>query len=208
MDPTVRGDDPEITVLTPGHWTIVLLCPSHFFDETNRSFPMTDTPQTELISIHRIGRLTKLGAEMNLISQGLQRISARWADFQTFFDYILDNGESLMRPTEHDNLLFDDGAFSRSRRYFWAIDCLTEFETSITGNMLQWELWKKARLDHYLGHVDFSSNDRFQYKLAEKHYRILQNQRQYFSQKLASTKALRDAVSRIYDGSALASCFS
>ena len=31
-----------------------------------------------------------------------------------------------MDPSEHDNLLFDDGAFSRSRRYFWAIDCLSE----------------------------------------------------------------------------------
>ena len=31
-----------------------------------------------------------------------------------------------MEPNEHDNLLFDDGAFSRSRRYFWAIDCLSE----------------------------------------------------------------------------------
>ena len=31
-----------------------------------------------------------------------------------------------MDPSGHDNLLFDDGAFSRSRRYFWAIDCLSE----------------------------------------------------------------------------------
>lgn len=47
-------------------------------------------------------------------------------EFQNFFDYALDGGDSLMEPSEHDNLLFDDGAFSRSRRYFWAIDCLSE----------------------------------------------------------------------------------
>ena len=147
------------------------------------------------ISGHFIGRLTKLGAEMNLIGQGLQRISDRWTDFQTFFEYILDSGDSLMQPAQHDNLLFDDGAFSRSRRYFWAIDCLSEFEINITDNITQWTLWKKARIEVLLQGNALSELDLVQYRVAEQQCRVLENQRQYFKQKLASTIALRDAVS-------------
>jgi len=179
-----------------GHWTILVLCPSHFFDESNTSFPMAkiSTHEKHVLS-HALGRLTKLGAEMHLIAQGLQRISQRWADFQSFFEYILDSGDSLMRPTEHDNLLFDDGAFSRSRRYFWAIDCLSEFENNITDNILQWELWKKAHLEQTLKENLLTEIELAQCKSAEQQYRVLENQRQYFRQKLAATVALRDAVS-------------
>ncbi|MCJ1419539.1 hypothetical protein MMC32_005894 [Xylographa parallela] len=180
---------------TVGHWTILVLCPGNFFDQSNTSFPMTAiSAEDKHISGHFIGRLTKLGAEMNLIGQGLQRISDRWTDFQTFFEYILDSGDSLMQPAQHDNLLFDDGAFSRSRRYFWAIDCLSEFEINITDNITQWTLWKKARIEVLLQGNALSELDLVQYRVAEQQCRVLENQRQYFKQKLASTIALRDAL--------------
>ncbi|MCJ1405340.1 hypothetical protein MMC11_008567 [Xylographa trunciseda] len=181
---------------TVGHWTILVLCPGHFFDQSNTSFPMTTiSAEDKHISGHFIGRLTKLGAEMNLIGQGLQRISDRWTDFQSFFEYILDSGDALMQPAQHDNLLFDDGAFSRSRRYFWAIDCLSEFEINITDNLTQWTLWKKARIEVLLQDDLLSELDMVQYRIAEQQCRVLENQRQYFRQKLAATIALRDAVS-------------
>ena len=138
-----------------------------------------------------LGRLNQAGAELHLIAQGLERITERWADFLSYFDYILDGGDSLMKPTEHDNLLFDDGAFSRSRRYFWTIDCLSEFELTITDNIAQWELYKAARVPTLEG---MSEHDQRQLAFAERQYRVLQNQRESFRQRLASTKALRDAV--------------
>ena len=138
-----------------------------------------------------LGRSNQAGAELHLIAQGLERITERWADFLSYFDYILDGGDSLMKPTEHDNLLFDDGAFSRSRRYFWAIDCLSEFELTIADNITQWELFKAARIQPLEGMTEY---DQRQFAFAERQYRVLQNQRESFKQKLASTKALRDAV--------------
>ena len=175
------------------------MAPGYFFDKSNTSFPMNiSSTGTRHTLGSCLGQLTKSGAEMHLISHGLQRISDRWADFQAFFEYILDSGDSLMQPTQHDNLLFDDGSFSRSRRYFWAIDCLAEFDLSITDNITQWELYKASRFpgvepvidSHALPELDY-----LQYKNADKQYKILKNQREYFRQKLASTKALRDAVS-------------
>ncbi|KAL9596088.1 MAG: hypothetical protein Q9219_006036 [cf. Caloplaca sp. 3 TL-2023] len=184
-----EGDTDHKFEMTKPHWTMLLLAPSGFFDEHNTSFPTKLLPRGRAQALgHCLGRLTRAGAEMNLIAQGLARISERWAEFQSFFDYILDSGDSLMQPTDHDNLLFDDGSFSRSRRYFWAIDCLQEFETSISDNINQWELYKAALpvLDNDL--------DNLQYKNAERQCRVLQNQREYFRQKLASTRALRDAL--------------
>lgn len=143
---------------------------------------------------HCLGKLTQQGAELNLIGQGLERISERWALFQSFFDLMLDGGDSLMQPAKHDNLLFDDGAFSRSRRYFWAIDCLSEFEASTSDNIHQWELYKKARVLPLLSSKLLPELDLVQFRNVEKQYHVLQNQREYFRQKLASTKALRDAV--------------
>jgi len=191
------SEDPNVDVRSSiGHWTILLLCPSHFFDASNTSFPMAKISAHEKhILSHVLGRLTKLGAEMHLIAQALQRIGQRWADFQSFFEYILDSGDSLMRPAEHDNLLFDDGAFSRSRRYFWAIDCLSEFENNITDNMTQWDLWKKAHVEQPLNENLLTEIEVAQYKSAEQQYRVLGNQREYFRRKLAATVALRDAVS-------------
>lgn len=143
---------------------------------------------------HCLGRLTQQGAEMNLIGQGLERISERWASFQSFFEFILDGGDSLMNPSEHDTLLFDDGAFSRSRRYFWAIDCLSEFEACVSDNITQWELYKEARILPSLNLNGFLELDVVQLRNADRQYQVLQNQREYFRRKLASTKALRDAV--------------
>ncbi|KAL8795704.1 MAG: hypothetical protein Q9182_007503 [Xanthomendoza sp. 2 TL-2023] len=183
------GDTDRNYEMTKPHWTMLVLAPSGFFNEHNKAFPMISLPKGRAQALgHCLGRLTRAGAEVNLIAQGLARISEKWAGFQSFFDYILDSGDSLMQPTEHDNLLFDDGSFSRSRRYFWAIDCLSEFENAITDNINQWELYKAALpvLDNEL--------DQIQYRNAERQSRVLQNQREYFRQKLASTRALRDAL--------------
>lgn len=178
------------------NWTMLVLAPNYFFNEHNKSFPMKDlAPERSQSLGHCLGRLTQRGAEMNLIGQGLERISERWADFQVFFDFILDNGDSLMQPFEHDNLLFDDGAFSRSRRYFWAINCLSEFELCITDNLIQWELYKEARIQPSLDAEILPELDQVQLRNTERQYNILQNQREYFRQKLTSTQALRDAVS-------------
>ena len=174
-------------------WTILILSPSGFFDERIRSFPVQEMGfgQSQALG-HCFGRLSRLGAEMNLIGNGLERISERWASFQGYFDFILDSGDSLMKPSEHDNLLFDDGAFSRSRKYFWAIECLTEFDNCISDNLLQWDLYKAARVPITIDSL--TRLDSVQFAFVERQYAMLQVQRDSFRQKLSAIKALRDAL--------------
>lgn len=186
-------DDPANDL--PRYWTLLVLVPNGFYNEHSVLFPSRTAevgPGMSHVSLDPLGKLTQLGAELKFIGQGLEKISERWADFQAYFDYILDSGNSLMHPTEHDNLLFDDGAFSRSRRYFWAIDCLSEFELSISDNLHQWELYRQARIEPLLGFLP--KLDRRQLANVERQHRVLQNQRESFRQKLASIRALRDAL--------------
>ena len=186
--PSAGSDFPTVD----RHWTLLVLAPDYYFNDKNSSFPMAASSVGRADAVgYTLGRLTKPGAEIHLIGQGLEKITQRWADFLSYFDYILDGGDSLMNPAEHDNLLFDDGAFSRSRKYFWAIDCLSEFDITISDNIVQWELFKAARMPPI---QDLPDLDRRQLIFAERQYRILQNQRESFRQKLASTKAMRDAV--------------
>lgn len=96
-----------------------------------------------------------------------------------------------MQPSEHDNLLFDDGSFSRSRRYFWVIDCLSEFELSITDNIVQWEMYRDARIKPLVDSGQLPALECRQYSNAEKYYHVLKHPRENFRRKLDSTKALR-----------------
>ncbi|KAL9102390.1 MAG: hypothetical protein Q9163_002456 [Psora crenata] len=192
----MSSGDPDVVLRRDDvrHWTILILAPNGFFSDTNKSFSLRhlDVGVSQALG-HSMGRMSKLGAELNLIGHGLEQISHRWADFQSYFDYILDGADSLMNPAEHDKLLFDDGAFSRSRKYFWAIDCLSEFDISISDNLVQWEYYRDATVSPII--LDsLSPIEQRQLAYADMQYRTLQAQRESFRQKLSAIRGLRDAL--------------
>jgi hypothetical protein len=65
----------------------------------------------------------------------------RWAEVAEYFAWLIGHRDALADPDIHDSLLFDDASFSRSRRYFWAINYLAELDESIAGNILRLERW-------------------------------------------------------------------
>ena len=69
-----------------------------------------------------------------------------------------------------------------------------QFDVSISDNLTQWNLYKSARILPLLAINNLPELDHRQLKSVEKQCRILHGQREYFRQKLTSTKALRDAV--------------
>ena len=195
LEADLPDNDLDLSTSLARYWTLLVLAPSGFYNEHSVLFPAQTEevgPGVVHVSGSPLGRLTQTGAELRFIGQALEKIGERWADFQAYFDYILDSGSSLMHPTEHDNLLFDDGAFSRSRKYFWAIDCLSEFDDCISDNLHQWELYRQARIDPLA--ESLPNPDQRQLLYVERQYRMLQNQREAFRQKLASIRALRDAL--------------
>ena len=54
-------------------------------------------------------------------------------DLADHLKHLLEAGaEAILDPSRHDSLLFDDEAFSRSRKYFWAVDSVQDFRTTLS----------------------------------------------------------------------------
>jgi hypothetical protein len=73
-----------------------------------------------------------------LVENSTKRAVLAWGQLVDHFDGFLDDGKAFMNPKEHDNLLVDDETFSRSRKYFWTLSCLSQFDLCIANNIHQW----------------------------------------------------------------------
>lgn len=84
---------------------------------------------------------------LQLVHNCLLKIMVSWDELLTYFDNLFDEGKVFLEPNSHDNLLVDDEVFSRSRKYFWALSCLSEFEKCISDTIYQWDtsraIWEK-----------------------------------------------------------------
>jgi hypothetical protein len=107
-------------------WTILLLTPSQ----------MSET---------EIGRDSPATYILLLIKQGLEKAADAWEEIRGHFSLILDDQYTILDPQGHDELLFDDDTFSRSRLYFWAMDSLDMFITQIKGTISEWKDFWDAR---------------------------------------------------------------
>ena len=144
-------------------------------------------------------------AVLSLVSASLDKIADRWCELVDFLRELLDHGDSLLDPIRHDQLLFDGEDFPKSREYFWAINCLAEFEASVSGGIEQWEEFSQylkpviqAALTQPAG-ADASSvaDARVLRELSERSDASCARMRRYqrfFQDKRAATVALRDGV--------------
>jgi len=72
-----------------------------------------------------------------VVYKTLLSVIERWEELAGFFDELLCEKRALLDPAHHDSLLTDDGSFSRSKRYFWAIEFLKEAEKGVGDNVKQ-----------------------------------------------------------------------
>jgi hypothetical protein len=111
----------------PKYWTSVYLCPFNFdlYEKKPGIISTQDAPS--------------VAADM--VEFTIQAVSNRWLAITEYFAWLIGHRDALADPDIHDSLLFDDASFSRSRRYFWAINYLAELDESIAGNIQQLESW-------------------------------------------------------------------
>jgi len=65
-------------------------------------------------------------------AQALELIRSSTASIVAYIDDILDIGNDiLLDPRKHDQLLFDDDSFSRSRKYWWVSNMLIPLRQNI-----------------------------------------------------------------------------
>jgi hypothetical protein len=111
----------------PMYWTSLYLCPFNFdlYEKVPRIISTQDAPS--------------VAADM--VEFTVRVVINRWLEITEYFAWLIGHRDALADPELHDSLLFDDASFSRSRRYFWAINYLAELDESIAGNILQLEQW-------------------------------------------------------------------
>ena len=118
-----RYDTTEDTWYNHAYWTVFTLVPLHFGNLAGY-------------------RLSSSGV-LAMIGHALRDAADSWEEIAVIMAQVLrlGNGDDALDPDKHDSLLFDDHTFSRSRRYFWAVDMLETFMAEIKGALAQWEYW-------------------------------------------------------------------
>ncbi|KAH8595496.1 hypothetical protein B0O99DRAFT_479000, partial [Bisporella sp. PMI_857] len=109
-------------------WTMICLRPSQF-PHLHYSEHGDDISR---------GRTNEMVDDMSdLIYKSLVTVISRWNEIAHYFDKLLTEKSGLLCPEYHDSLLTDDENFSRSKKYFWAIEFLKEAGNSISDNIRQ-----------------------------------------------------------------------
>ncbi|KAH8648163.1 hypothetical protein BGZ60DRAFT_463983, partial [Tricladium varicosporioides] len=141
------------------------------------------------------GNMHEMISEMSgFIHKGVLAVVSRWEQIAEFFDQILSERKGLFNPEYHDSLLTDDGIFSRSKKYFWAIGFLEEVVNSISDNILQ--LKRFVELVRVNAPTGENQRRDFQFSI-KKHHRTLQKLqllKTRFLHKKAEAMALRDGL--------------
>jgi hypothetical protein len=83
---------------------------------------------------------------IGLILKALLEAASSWDGIADHLTVLINKGDAIFDPHQHGGLLFDDSTFSRSRLYFWAIDCLDLFIPSVAANIREWEDFWEARI--------------------------------------------------------------
>ncbi|PMD52652.1 uncharacterized protein K444DRAFT_187304 [Hyaloscypha bicolor E] len=119
-------------------WTMLYMCPNGFelYDKSN------EFEHYDMVLSAIKGRDAE-GALEAMVGFSIRMVLQRWEKILEYFTWLLGHRDSLSDPDAHDSLLFDDDSFSRSRRYFWAINYLAELDISISRNIIQ--------LDRFIG---------------------------------------------------------
>jgi hypothetical protein len=129
---------------------------------------------------------------LRYVGDTLRYSVSRWEELADYFDEFLNDGKSFLLVKEHDNLLVDDETFSRSRKYFWTLSCLSEFLLYIKDAIHQWEVSRDnwtASFNDYVSeqsHIHIKENNEFCGKLKNIRNRMQHHQN--------NVTALRDGL--------------
>lgn len=134
----------------------------------------------------------------DLVHGNLLIVIGRWEQIACYMEGLLAEKNGLLDPEYHDSLLTDDAKFTRSKKYFWAIEFLIEAETSVLDNINQ------ARRFVELMNSNPPSEEvarRIFVMRLRKHNTAIQkldSLRKGFVKKQEEAKALRDGVRRFH----------
>jgi hypothetical protein len=130
----------------------------------------------------------------DIVYKSLLTVVSRWEEIGEYFDELLVEKKGLLNPEYHDSLLSDDKTFSRSKRYFWAIEFLKEAGNSISDNIHQAERFVEL-IQSNPPEIKTAGRE---FQLRQKHHlsviQKLEALKTRFKRKKEEAMALRDGV--------------
>jgi hypothetical protein len=117
------GDDDPI------HWTIVCLMPDGYL-----------VPLDDLVTCQAP---TLRAQSAYLAAAALGYVAATWDEILGEVERLVDSGDVLQKQDHLQDILFDDDAFSTSKRYFWAINFIHEVVSLIDNAIEQWTHYRQ-----------------------------------------------------------------
>lgn len=141
-----------------------------------------------------------------LILESLGYASFGWERLARHIDELLGTGKEIFDTEAHDNLIFDDNLYTRSRRYFWVINCIDKVGNLVHANT---QTYMEARDRVFRPFIDKLERDRkYHFKgLLEMYLRYcegwtnkLESIKIQFREQRTKAVALRDGVLFIHWG--------
>ncbi|KAK0724228.1 hypothetical protein B0H67DRAFT_480549 [Lasiosphaeris hirsuta] len=116
-------------------WTLTIMAPAFFYHKDGRARKELD----ELIApLHKI--LPTLSATLLMIGV---RIVEHWTEISEYVEQFIAGRDTFLHEKRHDQLLFDDDSFTRSRQYSWVITSTGEFILMINKTISHYESLSK-----------------------------------------------------------------
>ncbi|RFU27353.1 hypothetical protein B7463_g8978, partial [Scytalidium lignicola] len=134
----------------------------------------------------------------DIVHGSLLAVIDRWEEIAHHFDGLLAEKNALLNPGYHDSLLNDDNTFTRSKKYFWAIEFLKEVESSISDNLKQAQKFIDLMVANPPATV--AARNMFATRVNKHQVAIkkLETLKISFRRKQDEAKALRDGCKRSY----------
>jgi len=130
-------------------------------------------------------------------SIALENIVREWQSLLAYMERLVAVHTPIVNPEEHDQLLFDDEQFSRSRLYFWMLGSLATFIDMMEESKLICERLEKHVRELYPDTSRLSEQETKALRAMEPHINSLVQAMKRATTLQERVKALRDGVSTL-----------
>jgi hypothetical protein len=125
VSPRLQEDDGDAI-----QWTLVCLTPDRHTKPSDNVYTTCQAPTLRAQSAY-------------LVAHALSEAIWCWNKVLHYIDYLVDSSDVLQKRDRLQDILFDDDAFSTSKRYFWAINFIHESVSLIDNTIEQWTSFRR-----------------------------------------------------------------
>lgn len=136
-----------------------------------------------------------------LIFYSLQQAFHGWETLARFVNDLLGIRDEIFDLEAHDDLIFDNDLYTRSRKYFWVINCLNESEKILAQNIQTWANFRRDTLLRFgqkllkEGNVEMNKELSNEIRKCDETQAKLEKINEQFNEQRTKAVALRDGAS-------------